>query len=430
MTITIIGTGYVGLVSGACFAELGFKVTCVDNNKSKIDNLIKGNIPIYEPGLEKIIKKNKSRLSFTTDVKKAVNSNKIIFIAVGTPTHKDGGADLSYIFDVADKISQHLTSDSVVVIKSTVPVGTNKKFREKIINKRPGLKFHMASNPEFLREGCAVNDFLKPDRIIIGAGSEIAKNSMKRIYQPLIKNKAPVLFTDIETAELTKYAANAFLAAKITFINEIANICENVGANIDDVAKGMGLDPRIGKDYLKPGPGFGGSCFPKDTLALLKTSYDLGVPSKIISSTISSNESRKLFMVLKIMEAMKGKIKEKKIAILGLAFKANTDDIRESSALVIINELLQVGANLKVYDPKAMKEAKKILGNKVLYAKDAYDATKNSDLTVIVTEWNEFGSLDLKKLKTKKVLDLRNLYDINEIKKSKVPYFSLGRKSI
>lgn len=436
--ISVIGTGYVGLVSGTCFAEMGFKVTCIDVNKKKINDLKNGIIPIYEPGLEELVKKNvkEKRLTFTTSLEEGVNEKKIIFIAVGTPTdEKTGLADLKYIMAVAESISTKLNDNSLIVIKSTVPVGTGKKVKELIEKKNQKLIFHMVSNPEFLREGNAVEDFMHPDRIIIGTSSEKAITDMRRLYQSMIDKEVPVLFTDVQTAELTKYASNAFLATKIAFVNEMADICEKSGANIEDVTHGMGLDPRIGRDYLKPGPGFGGSCFPKDTLALLKTSEIYKRPAKIVESVINSNERRKIFMAKKVMKAMASQnLKGKTIAILGIAFKANTDDVRDSSSLVIISELLKAGAKIKTFDPKAMIEAEKIFGNKISYQVNSYEAVTGVDAAVIVTEWAEFKNLELLKVKSlmKKplMIDLRNIYNRKEMKKLGFDYYAVGKRPV
>jgi len=437
MSIAVIGTGYVGLVSGACFAEMGFSVTCIDKDQTKISRLKKGVVPIYEPGLSELVKKNVSdgRLVFSGNLKTGVKGAKVIFIAVGTPTdEQDGSADLSYVFAAAKEIAAHIENDSVVVIKSTVPLGTGRKVKEIITKANKKLEFHTVSNPEFLREGCAVKDFLQPDRVIIGVDSARAKAVMQRLYQPMINENIPVVFTDIETSELTKYAANAFLATKIAFINEMADICDKSGANIDDVALGMGLDPRIGKDYLRTGPGFGGSCFPKDTLALRKMSYDIGSAVDIVKSVIISNDKRKLAMAEKVIKAHGGGVKGKSIAVLGLAFKADTDDIRASSALVIIAELLDSGAALRIYDPEAMNNGRKVLSGDITWCADPYEAVKGADSAVIITEWREFKEMSLHKikslLKSPLLIDLRNIFDLSDIKKVGFDYISLGRKPV
>jgi len=436
MTIAVIGTGYVGLVSGTCFAEMGFGVTCIDKDQTKISRLKKAQIPIYEPGLKELVKKNMSagRLSFNDNLNKGVKGAKTIFIAVGTPTNEnDGSADLSYVFAAAKEIAEHIENDSVVVIKSTVPLGTCRQVKAIIAKANPGLKFHIVSNPEFLREGRAVKDFLQPDRVIIGVDSEKAREAMQRLYQSMLNDNIPVIFTDLETSELTKYAANAFLATKIAFINEMADLCEKSGANIDDIAHGMGLDPRIGKDYLKTGPGFGGSCFPKDTLALRKIAFDLSAESEIVESVIVANDKRKLGLAEKIIKA-NGGVKGKTIALLGLTFKADTDDIRASAALTIIPELLKNGAKVKAYDPQGMSNARKLLSGNIEWCGDIYAALENADSAVIITEWREFAEMDLAKVKSllKKplLLDLRNLFNPGDAKKAGLNYLSLGRKAV
>ncbi len=436
MSIAVIGTGYVGLVSGTCFTEMGFDVTCIDKDQTKISRLKKAQIPIYEPGLKELVKKNMraGRLSFTDNLKTGVKDAKTIFIAVGTPTSEnDGSADLSYVFAAAREIAAHIENDSVVVIKSTVPLGTSRKVKGIIAKANPRLKFHVVSNPEFLREGRAVKDFLQPDRVIIGVDSEKSLAAMQRIYQPMISENIPVIFTDLETSELTKYAANAFLAAKIAFINEMADLCDKSGANIDDVSHGMGLDPRIGKDYLKTGPGFGGSCFPKDTLALRKIAFDLGAESEIVESVIAANDKRKIAMAKKIIKA-NGEVKGKTIAALGLTFKADTDDVRASAALTIIPELVKNGAKVRVYDPHGMNNARKVLSGAIEWCDDVTQALKGADSAVIITEWREFAEMDLAKVKSllKKPLlvDLRNLFHPGDMKKAGFNYISLGREAV
>jgi len=435
MCIAVIGTGYVGLVSGACFAELGIKVICVDKDINKINALLSGKIPIFEPSLAEIVKKNirNGFLRFTTDIKEAVKNSKVVFIAVGTPPDgNEGGANLSYVYSVAEELSDIIAPKTVIVTKSTVPVGTGHKIKKIISNRNPKLDFDIASNPEFLREGCAVDDFLNPDRIIIGVETTSAKEVMNKLYKPLFEKDSPVIFTDIETAELTKYAANAFLATRIAFVNEMADICEKVGANIEDVTKGMGYDHRIGKYYLSPGPGFGGSCFPKDTLALRKIAIDCDSPSKIVESVIFSNERRKILMAEKVKEACGGSVERKKIAVLGLAFKANTDDMRHSPSLMIIPELMRHGANIKAFDPEAMNQAKAmIIGENIEWCKTSYDALSDADAMVIITEWDEFKKIDLKKAKKlmKKpiIIDLRNLFKPKEMQEKGFTYISVGR---
>ena len=436
MKITIVGTGYVGLVSGTCFAEFGVNVTCVDKDKNKIDNLKKGIIPIFEPGLDELVKKNISskRLFFETNLKKSVDGSDAIFIAVGTPSREtDGHADLSYVFEVAEEIAECLGHYSVIVNKSTVPIGTGKKVHEIIKNKKPKLDFDVASNPEFLREGSAINDFMRPDRVVIGCESNKAKAILKELYRPLYLLETPIIFTRRETAELIKYAANSFLATKITFINEISDLCEKVGANVSDVSIGIGLDGRIGKKFLHPGPGYGGSCFPKDTLALVKTAQDNCSPLNLVEHVVKSNKNRKKNMYKRILNAL-GDYEKKKISILGLTFKPNTDDMRDSPSLDLIPELIKNKCFLKLFDPEGMKEAKTIFKKfhkKIEWCNDSYDACNKADALVILTEWNQFRALDLKKLKKLLnqpiIIDLRNIYNPEEVKNMGFKYYSLGR---
>ena len=436
MKITIVGTGYVGLVSGTCFAEFGVNVTCVDKDKNKIDNLKKGIIPIFEPGLDELVKKNISskRLFFETNLKKSIDGSDAIFIAVGTPSREtDGHADLSYVYAVAEEIAECLGHYSVIVNKSTVPIGTGKKVHEIIKNKRPKLDFDVASNPEFLREGSAINDFMRPDRVVIGCESKKAKAILKELYRPLYLLETPIIFTRRETAELIKYAANSFLATKITFINEISDLCEKVGANVSDVSIGIGLDGRIGKKFLHPGPGYGGSCFPKDTLALVKTAQDNCSPLNLVEHVVKSNKNRKKNMYKRILNAL-GDYEKKKISILGLTFKPNTDDMRDSPSLDLIPELIKNNCFLKLFDPEGMKEAKTIFKKfhkKIEWCNDSYDACNKADALVILTEWNQFRALDLKKLKKLLnqpiIIDLRNIYNPEEVKNMGFKYYSLGR---
>lgn len=413
--VTIIGTGYVGLVSGACFAELGNNVTCVDIDVKKIRQLERGAIPIYEPGLNEVVARNikAGRLKFTIDLASAVANSEMVFIAVGTPSKANGEADLTYVFKAVESIAKAAKDGLIVVTKSTVPVGTGAKVKQKMAKANKKLKFNVASNPEFLREGCAVKDFLEPDRVIIGADSKPVFDKIAAIYAPK-KLKAPILFTDIQTAELTKYAANAFLATKVAFINEMADLCEQAGANIDLVAEGMGLDKRISPYFLKAGPGFGGSCFPKDTLALRTIAKGYKAPSKIVDAVIESNDARKVNMAKKVAKAVGGSLKGKTVAALGLAFKANTDDMRDSASLSIIPALLKAGAKVKAFDPIAQENAKTMLKGKGLsFAKSSAEAIKGADVIVIITEWEEFKQLDLNALaKAKKapvIVDLRNI---------------------
>jgi UDPglucose 6-dehydrogenase len=432
MHIGIIGAGYVGLVTGACFAEFGLFVTCVDKDEKKIKSLKKGVIPFYEPGLDEIVKRNikQGRLKFTTRTGQAVESSLVIFIAVGTPRRGDGSADLKYVEDVAREIAGHLDGYKVIVTKSTVPVGTGEKLREIISsNLKEQTDFDIVSNPEFLREGSAIEDFMRPNRVVIGAKSPRAIAIMKDLYKPLYLIETPFVITNIETAELIKYASNSFLATKISFINEMANLCENIGADVHMVAKGMGLDQRIGSKFLHPGPGFGGSCLPKDTKALLKMAEEHDVELCIVNSAVRANERQKEFMVKKIRNAM-GMLEGKTIAILGLSFKPNTDDIRDAPSLYIIHGLLKEKANIRVYDPVSMKEVERIIPG-IKYCKDSYDAAKGADALVIVTEWNQFRNLELDKLK--KLLngpyffDLRNVYEPQRLKEKGFKYFCVGR---
>ncbi|PPR42893.1 MAG: UDP-glucose 6-dehydrogenase [Alphaproteobacteria bacterium MarineAlpha8_Bin1] len=437
MKITIIGTGYVGLVTGTCFAEFGVQVTCIDKDVKKIKNLQKGIIPIYEPGLKDLVRKNikEKRLSFDTELKNSINDASAIFIAVGTPSRRgDGHADLKYVYAAADEIAEYLDNYSVIVNKSTVPIGTGRKVFDIIKKKKPKNKFDVASNPEFLREGSAINDFMRPDRVVIGCNSEKAKSILKELYRPLYLLETPILFTKTETAELIKYAANSFLATKITFINEISDLCEKVGANVNDVSIGIGLDGRIGKKFLHPGPGYGGSCFPKDTLALVRTAQDYKSPLNLVEHVVKSNSKRKKDIFKKILKALRKIKKPYTITILGLTFKPNTDDMRDSPSLDVIPALLKNNCKLKVFDPEGMEEAKKILGKfsrKIEWSKDSYTACNGSDAVVILTEWNQFRALDLKKikkiLKNPILIDLRNIYKPDEMLKIGLQYHSIGR---
>lgn len=433
MRVTMIGTGYVGLVSGTCFAEFGVNVTCVDKDNSKIERLLKGEIPIYEPGLDELVAKNAAagRLSFTTDLKSAVANADAVFIAVGTPTRRgDGHADLSYVYAAAKEIAENLSGYTVIVDKSTVPVGTGTEVERIIRETNPGADFDVCSNPEFLREGSAIEDFMRPDRVVVGTESKRAEEVMKRLYQPLQQLETPILFTKREDAELIKYAANAFLALKITFINEIADVCEKLGGNVQDVAKGIGLDTRIGKKFLQAGPGYGGSCFPKDTLALVKTAQDIGTPVRLIETTVDINNTRKKQMAQRAIAALGGSVEGKKIAILGVAFKPDTDDMRDSPALDIVAELQKAGANVHAYDPVAMHEAQKVMQN-VTWGEDAYSICDNADAVMLITEWNEFRALDLGRLRdtmaTPVMIDLRNVYDPQTVVNSGFIYSSIGR---
>jgi len=433
MRIAVIGTGYVGLVSGACFSEFGIDVICVDKDGDKIARLKKGEIPIFEPGLDELVKNNveAGRLSFTTDIASAVRGADAVFIAVGTPSRRgDGHADLSYVYAAAQEIAANLTGYAVVVTKSTVPVGTGREVERIISTARPYLEFDVASNPEFLREGSAINDFMRPDRVVIGTESERAQKVMRQLYRVLFLIETPILFTKLETAEIIKYAANTFLATKITFINEMADLCEKVGADVHDVARGIGLDGRIGKKFLHAGPGYGGSCFPKDTLALVKTAQDAGSPLRIIETVVEVNEQRKRSMADKINNACGGTVKGKTIAVLGLTFKPNTDDMRDSPSLVIIPSLQQAGATVRAYDPEGMEEASRHLSD-ITYCKDAYDTMQDADAVVLLTEWNQFRNLDTtrmkKLLKSPTVVDLRNVYSPADMRAAGFNYTCIGR---
>jgi UDPglucose 6-dehydrogenase len=434
MRIAMIGTGYVGLVSGACFSEFGHHVVCVDKDGSKIDALKAGRMPIYEPGLEDVVADNVSagRLSFTVDLQASVRAAEAVFIAVGTPSRRgDGHADLTYVFKASEELAEAIDGYTVVITKSTVPVGTGLKVEETIRRIRPDADFDVASNPEFLREGSAIEDFRRPDRIVCGTTSDRARTVLRELYRPLYLNETPLLFTSRETAELIKYAANAFLATKITFINEMADICERVGANVQDVARGMGLDGRIGSKFLHAGPGYGGSCFPKDTVALIRTAGEVGAPSRIVEAVAGANDARKARMAKKIVEAFGG-VAGKRIAVLGLTFKPNTDDMRDAASVVILPELAKQGAVIRAYDPEGMNEAKKVLD--VEMCPDAYAALEGADGVVILTEWNEFRALDLKAakrlLKRPLMVDLRNIYRPDEMAKAGFTYVSVGRPPI
>ena len=435
MNIVVIGTGYVGLVSGACFSEFGFNVTCIDKDVEKIDRLKAGEIPIYEPGLEGLVARNyqAGRLKFATTLADNVCHADAVFIAVGTPTRRgDGHADLSYVFAAAREVAAELSDYTVIITKSTVPVGTGRQVEEVVKAANPEADFDVVSNPEFLREGSAIGDFMRPDRVVVGAESERAIARMRALYRPLYLIEKPVLFTSLETAELIKYAANAFLAVKISYINQMADLCEAVGADVHDVAKGMGLDNRIGAKFLHPGPGYGGSCFPKDTLALVKTAELHDVPVSIVSDVVAYNEARKEAMATRVIAACDGEITGKKIAVLGLAFKPETDDMRESPALDIVTSLAAAGASITAYDPAAMEEARPLLPDSVLYVASAQDCLKGADCAVMVTEWNEFRALTPQIFKqlmaVPKLVDLRNIYDPDSMREMGIEYQSIGRK--
>ena len=433
MHIAMIGSGYVGLVSGACFADFGHVVTCVDKDAGKIAALQRGEIPIFEPGLAEIVANNmrQERLFFTTDLSPAVRNADAVFIAVGTPSRRgDGHADLTYVFDATKEIAGALDGFTVVVTKSTVPVGTGDEVERIIRETSPGCDFAVVSNPEFLREGAAINDFKRPDRIVIGIEDERAREVMSEVYRPLYLNQPPILFTSRRTAELTKYAANAFLATKITFINEIADLCERTGANVQDVARGIGLDNRIGSKFLHAGPGYGGSCFPKDTLALIKTGQDMGAPIRIVETVAAVNTQRKRAMAGKVLEACGGSVAGRKIALLGLAFKPNTDDMRDAPSIDIVAALDEAGAHIAAYDPESMAQARPLMG-KVEFCGDPYECVQGADALVIVTEWDAFRALDMKRVKAALaapvVVDLRNIYRPEEMRRLGFTYVSVGR---
>ena len=435
MRIAMIGAGYVGLVSGACFSEFGFNVACVDRDKERIERLTEGDIPIFEPGLESLILKNtrSGRLSFTTSLSEALVDTDAIFIAVGTPSRRgDGHADLTFVYDVAREISSKIKDYTVIVTKSTVPVGTGDEIERIIEETNSSIKCDVVSNPEFLREGSAIDDFMRPDRVVIGTNSEKAREILRQIYRPLFLRETPILFTDRNTAELIKYAGNTFLATKITFINEISDLCEKVGANIQDVAKGIGLDGRIGPKFLHPGPGYGGSCFPKDTLALVSTAQAAGSPIRIVETVVDINDKRKKGLIERVRTIIDG-VEGKQVAVLGITFKPNTDDMRDSPSLELIPALIKGGAMVNVYDPEGMENAKKII-NDVQWCDNAYDALTGSDVGIILTEWNEFRALDLNRVKGEMrnplILDLRNIYEMDEMSTAGFEYHCLGIKSL
>jgi len=433
MRIAIIGTGYVGLVSGACFSEFGVSVSCVDQDADKIACLQRGEVPIYEPGLAALVAGNMAagRLSFTTDLATAMAGVDAVFIAVGTPSRRgDGHADLSYVFAAASAIGRALSGPAVVVTKSTVPVGTGYQVAEILRGTRPKGGFEVAANPEFLREGSAIADFMRPDRVVIGADSEQARAVLRQLYRPLYLIETPMLFTDVATAELIKYAANAFLATKITFINEIADLCETLGADVQDVARGIGLDGRIGRKFLHAGPGFGGSCFPKDCRALVRTASEAGAGLAIVETVLRVNEARKRRMAEKIAAACGGSLAGKSLAVLGLTFKPNTDDMRDAPSLEILPRLIAEGARIRGFDPEGMDEAKKLMPE-LVYCRDAYQAMEGADALILLTEWNEFRALDLGRVKallaSPLVIDLRNIYQPQEMADAGLAYVSVGR---
>ena len=434
MKVTVLGCGYVGLVSGVCFAEFGVNVVCCDLDKEKIDKLMKANVPIYEPGLESLLKKNinENRLSFSYNLGDSIPSSDLIFIAVGTPARRgDGHADLSYVYQAAEDLAPLLEGYTVVVDKSTVPVGTARNVKKIISDLNPDADFDVASNPEFLREGAAISDFMRPDRVVIGVENKRSENLLRELYRPTNLIEAPIISTDLESAELIKYASNAFLATKISFINEMSMICEKTGADIHAVARGMGLDNRIGRKFLHPGPGYGGSCFPKDTKALARIASENGISSRIVETVIEVNEIQKTRMIEKICHALGENADTKKIAILGLTFKPETDDMRDAPSLTILPELIKRGIKINAHDPKGVEEAKKILPSSVEYFDDIYKSMEGTDAVVLMTEWNVYRNMDMlivkEKLNTPVFIDLRNVYEPKEMQDYGFDYFSVGR---
>ncbi|MBK6841763.1 MAG: UDP-glucose/GDP-mannose dehydrogenase family protein [Gemmatimonadetes bacterium] len=432
MNITVVGSGYVGLVVGACLAETGNDVVCADVDANKIDALTRSEIPIYEPGLEQLVERNQKqgRLHFTTDVGSAIAHGEVVFIAVGTPPDEDGSADLRHVLDVAEQIGKHMSREMIVVTKSTVPVGTAAKVQA-AVSKHARLPFHMCSNPEFLKEGAAVDDFLKPDRVVLGVETDHARSVMAELYAPFVRTGKPIIFMDIASAEMTKYAANAMLATRISFMNEIANLCEKVGAEVDLVRKGIGSDSRIGPSFLFPGPGYGGSCFPKDVKALLRTATEYGMPLRVLDAVEEANDRQKERLFEKLQVAVGGDLNGLHVAVWGLAFKANTDDMRESPSLVLIERLLESGATVTAHDPAAMHEAQRRLGERVTFAESNYEALKDADALVVVTDWNEYRHPDFNRMKASLrrpiVIDGRNLYEPTKMRALGFTYSSVGR---
>jgi UDPglucose 6-dehydrogenase len=434
VNISVIGTGYVGLVVGACLAETGNTVCCADIDKKKVDRLKRNDIPIYEPGLESLVERNQKegRLSFTTNIQEAIASAEVLFIAVGTPPGEDGAADLKFVLQVAGLVGRHMAREMVVVTKSTVPVGSASKVAGEIA-KEAKFPFHVCSNPEFLKEGDAVEDFMRPDRVVIGAESPYARKVMADIYAPFVRTGKPILLMDIASAEMTKYAANGMLATRISFMNEIANLCDKVGANVDFVRKGIGSDSRIGQSFLFPGPGYGGSCFPKDIKALVRLAGERGVPLDVLSAVEAANERQKRVLVNKVRTALGGELKGRRIALWGLAFKAGTDDMREAPALTLIDMLLDEGVSICAHDPAATEHARALVGNRIDYAETNYEALAGADALVVVTDWNEYRHPDFARvkrtLKQPVIVDGRNLYDVEKMRELGMRYFSIGRPS-
>lgn len=435
MRITVIGGGYVGLVSGACFADLGVDVTVVEADAGRLAALREGRIPIYEPGLDRLVADNAAagRLRFTGDVAEGVAGAEVVFLAVGTPSRRgDGHADTSYVFAAVEQVARAASEYVVIVTKSTVPVGTGRRVAEIVRRVRPDLAFDVASNPEFLREGSAIGDFMRPDRVVIGAETERAREVMRRLYRPLYLIETPILFTNLETAELIKYAANSFLAMKITFINEMADLCEKVGADVHDVSRGMGLDGRIGRKFLHPGPGYGGSCFPKDTLALMRIAQDAGASSRLVEATVTVNDARKSSMAQRIVAACGGSVHGRTVAVLGLTFKPETDDMRDAPAVPIVGRLVEAGASVRAYDPEGMEAARPMLPDGVTYCTGALDAARGADALVVVTEWNEFRALSpaalARAMAGRVMVDLRNVFDPAAMREAGFRYVGIGRR--
>jgi len=434
VNISVLGTGYVGLVVGACLAETGNPVCCADIDQAKIDGLRKNILPIYEPGLEALVERNQKekRLRFTTDLADAITSAEVLFIAVGTPPGEDGAADLKHVLKVADLVGRHMARETVIVTKSTVPVGSAAKVAA-AIGKHAKFPFHVCSNPEFLKEGDAVADFMRPDRVIVGVESAHARRVLADIYAPFLRTGKPIFFMDIASAEMTKYAANGMLATRISFMNEIANLCDELGANVDFVRKGIGSDSRIGQSFLFPGPGFGGSCFPKDVKALVRMGAECGVPLDVLTAVESANERQKRVLIKKIRQALGDDLRNRRIALWGLAFKAGTDDMRESPALTLITGLLEEGVTICAHDPAAMQHARALIGNRIDYAETNYEALANADALVVVTDWNEYRHPDFDRvkrtLKQPVIVDGRNLYDVEKMRELGLKYYSIGRPS-
>lgn len=434
MHIAVIGTGYVGLVSGVCFSEFGFDVTCVDNDPAKIRQLKEGIVPIFEPGLDDMLARNATRLTFTTDLESALSNADAVFIAVGTPSRRgDGEADLTYVEAAARQVARAMRPGTLVVVKSTVVVGTTRRVKQIIAEEVPGKDFSIASNPEFLREGSAIEDFMRPDRVVVGVDDERGEQILRRLYRPLNLRETPIVVTSLENAEITKYAANAFLAMKVTFINEVADLCEKAGGDVQDIAKAIGIDNRIGSKFLHPGPGYGGSCFPKDTRAMAAIAARLGSPIRLVETTVKVNDERMEKLADKVTAAAEDSLAGKTVAVLGIAFKPNTDDIREAASLVLIPALQKAGATIRAHDPEAMKAASEVLDD-VTWCDDAYDACQGADIVVILTEWNEYRALDLDRIGAamhgRTIVDFRNIYRLDEMEAFPLKYVSIGRPTV